>query len=105
MSGPGTDVVVADHGPVADAALILARCSTLSRHVAVLEGDYVVRVDLTHEIPFDQWGSGTQAMWRLLCAIAYSRFEVSLYEVVSRLDTNNQRAAGLALAALCGERR
>lgn len=100
-----TDVLVVDRGPVRDAALILANYSTLASHVIVLDGDHVTRVEMDKAIPFEMWGSGTQALWRLLCAIATSRHEVSLYEVASRLDLSNQVAARNALGALFGATR
>lgn len=100
-----TDVLVVDRGPVRDAALILAKQSTLADHVFVLDGDITTRIEMDKTIPFGMWGSGTQALWRLLSAIAYSRFEVSLYEVVSRLDHRNRAAVADALAAMCGATR
>jgi hypothetical protein len=99
------DVLGVDRGPVRDAALILANYSTLASHVIVLDGDHVTRIEMDKTIPFEMWGSGTQSLWRLLCAIAYSRHEVSLYEVASRLDTNNQVAARHAIGALFGGAR
>ena len=95
------DVLVVDRGPVRDAALILATRSTLAEHVTVTDGDHVTQVAMNTDIPYDYWGSGTQALWRLLSAIAYSRHEVSLYEVVSRLDRRNTAAVASAIAALC----
>ena len=97
--------VVVDRGPVADAALILAERSTLADHVTVAVGDWTVEIAMrTDDVPFDVWGSGTQALWRLLCAISYSRHEVSLYEVISRLDSRNTAAVADAISALCGVR-
>lgn len=49
------------------------------------------------------WGSGTQALWRLLSSMSYSADTVSLYEVVSRLDARNRSAVVAATAALCGD--
>lgn len=97
------DVLVVDRGPVRDAALILVYGSTLAEHVVVSDGEHSTRLDASHDpIPFELWGSGTQALWRLLSAIAYSRHEVSLYEVASRCDSRNRAAAADALAALLG---
>lgn len=100
-----TDVLVVDRGPVRDAALILAHDSTLAAHVFVLDGDHVTRIEMHKDIPFEMWGSGTQGLWRLLQAIASSRYEVSLYEVVSRLDQHNTAVVADALAALCAVTR
>lgn len=97
-----TDVLAVDRGPVRDAALILAKHSTLADHVFVFDGDITTRIEMDKAIPFELWGSGSQALWRLLCAIAYIRFEVSMYEVVSRLDHRNRAAVTDAVAALCG---
>lgn len=97
-----TDVLIVDRGPVRDAALILAHDSTLAAHVFVVDGDYTTRIEMHPDIPFELWGSGTQALWRLLSAIAYTRHEVSLYEVASRLDRRNSLAVADAIAALCG---
>lgn len=95
--------VLVDQGPVRDAALILVSRSTLADHVIVFDDYAPTEIEIDpNGVPFAMWGSGTQALWRLLCAIAYSRQEVSLYEVVSRLDQRNTAAAGAALAALCG---
>lgn len=96
------DTLVVDNGPVADAALILCQHSTLAEHVAVERGDWTTTITAGSAIPFEVWGSGTQALWRLLSAIAYSGETVSLYEVVSRLDARNSRAVAKAVAALCG---
>jgi hypothetical protein len=96
-----TDVLVVDRGPVRDAALVLAKHSTLADHVIILDGDHVTRIEMAKDIPFELWGSGTQALWRLLSAIAYTRHEVSLYEVVSRLDQRNSATVVDAIAALC----
>lgn len=95
------DVLVVDRGPVRDAALILVSRSTLAEHVTVIDGDHVTELQVAEDIPFELWGSGTQALWRLLSAIAYSRYEVSLYEVVLRLDQSNSAAVADAIAALC----
>ena len=98
-----TDVLVVDRGRVTDAALILVYSSTLAEHVFVNRGEHTTRIEIPEGgIPFELWGSGTQALWRLLSAIAYTRHEVSLYEVVSRLDSRNSAAVADAVAALCG---
>jgi hypothetical protein len=97
------DCVIVDYGPVRDAVLILAESTTLAHHVNVSADDgYTVQVEQWGDIPYDLWGSGTQALWRLLCSIAYVGETVSLYEVVSHLDANNTRSVGAALSALCG---
>lgn len=97
------DVLVVDRGPVRDAALILVAQSTLAEHVDVRDGMHVTEFTMIEGgIPFELWGSGTQALWRLLSAIAYTRHEVSLYEVASRLDQRNQAAVAAAITALFG---
>lgn len=98
------DWVYADRGRVADAVRILATRTTLAEHVTVHESD-PLEVEVTDDIPFDLWGSGTQALWRLVCAIAYVADTVSLYEVASRLDSQNSAAASDALAVLFGASR
>ena len=95
------DWIYADGGPVADAVRILATHSTLADHVTVHEGD-PLEVEVTDDIPFELWGSGTQALWRLACAIAYHADEVSLYEVASRLDQRNTIVAASAICTLLG---
>lgn len=108
MSDTTTDVrdqVIVDYGPVRDAALILVETSTLAEHVHVFgdDGGYTTQIEhLPDGVPYALWGSGTQALWRLLCAVAYVGEQVSLYEVVSRLDSRNRSAVAAALAALCG---
>ncbi len=92
--------VYADGGPVANAVRILATRTTLADHVTVHEQE-PLEVEVTDDIPYAYWGSGTQALWRLLCAIAYSGDQVSLYEVMSRLDRRNTVAVAAAVAALC----
>lgn len=99
------DVLVVDRGPVRDAALILAHDSTLAAHVFVLDGDHVTRIEMHKDIPFEMWGSGTQSLWLLLSSIVHRNCEVSLHEVVSRLDSRNQAAVADAVAALCGVTR
>lgn len=99
------DVLVVDRGRVRDAALTLVERSTLADHVTVTDGVWTTQIAMTGDIPFELWGSGTQALWRLLSAIAYTRHEVSLYEVVSRLDQRNIAAVADAIAALCGVSR
>ena len=99
------DVLVVDRGPVRDAALILARQSTLSEHVVVLDEGHVTRIEFTDDtLPFEVWGSGTQALWRLLSAMAYSGEVVSLYEVAAACDTRNRAAVAASVSALCGAR-
>lgn len=95
--------VYADFGPVWKAISTLLAGSTLADHVHTdLSETTVVRVYHDPDgLPFEVWGSGTQALWRLLLAIAYTGETVSLYEVVSRLDTRNRRAVALAIAELC----
>lgn len=100
-----TKTIVADRGPVADAAVILAEQTTLAEHVTLTRGEWTTEVSIYGDIPFECWGSGTQALWRLLCAIAYTRHEVSLYEVASRCDANNSRVAAQALSVLFGAPR
>lgn len=94
--------IVADAGPVAQAALILAEDSTLRDHVTVTIGDWTTEVAMSGDIPFELWGSGTQALWRLLSAIAYTAETVSLYEVVARCDSRNRAVVAAALTTLCG---
>lgn len=98
---PRTTLVV-DRGPVRNAALILARQSTLVEHVVVLDGPHVTTIEVAEDsAPFALWGSGTQALWRLLSAIAYTSESVSLYEVAAACDTRNRAAVAAAVAALC----
>lgn len=99
------DTLVVDHGPVSDAALTLIQRSTLADHVTVVPGVRTTEIKADDSIPFELWGSGTQALWRLLSAIAYTRHEVSLYEVVARLDQRNAAAVAAAVVALCGVSR
>lgn len=104
---PDTDtkvrnVVLVDAGPVRNAALILATATTLAEHVSIDEWHEPTVIQMNGDIPFEMWGSGTQALWRLLCAIAYTADGVSLYEVASRLDSRNSAAAANALAVLFG---
>jgi hypothetical protein len=93
--------IYADRGRVADAVSIFATRTTLAEHVTVHEGD-PLQVEVTSTIPFELWGSGTQALWRLASAIAYSGDAVSLYEVASRLDQRHTAAVADALAVLFG---
>lgn len=97
--------LVVDAGPVADAAAILAEQTTLAGHVTLTRGRWTTEVAIADDIPFELWGSGTQALWRLLSAIAYRGEQVSLHEVASRLDTRNSAAAARALAVLFGVAR
>lgn len=95
-------VLVVDAGPVADAAVILVERSTLAEHVTLNVEQATTTVAMSGDIPYDYWGSGTQALWRLLSAIAYTSETVSLYEVVARLDSRNRDAVAAAVSALCG---
>lgn len=96
------DVLVVDRGPVRNAAVILARQTALADHVVVLDGPHTTTIEISEEsTPFALWGSGAQALWRLLSAIAYSTETVSLYEVVSRCDPGNRAAVAHAVAELC----
>lgn len=95
-------VLVVDVGPVTDAAIILAGQSTLSEHVTITRGEWTSEIAMYGPIPFELWGSGTQALWRLLSAIAYTGETVSLYEVAARCDNHNRVVAGRALARLFG---
>jgi len=106
MSTTGTirKTLVLDAGPTAEAAVILAEQTTLAEHVTLARFKWTIEVAINDDIPFELWGSGTQALWRLLSAIAYTSETVSLYEVVSRLDLNNRRAVAEAVAVLCGTR-
>lgn len=93
-----------DRGPVATATASLFAQSTLGDHVRIEGGPGVGTIRVYHDpdgVPFALWGSGTQALWRLLCSMAYSAETVSLYEVVSRLDSRNRRAVAAALADFC----
>jgi hypothetical protein len=95
------DTLVVDRGPVRNAALILARRSTLAEHVVILDGPHVTTIEVSEDsVPFSYWGSGTQALWRLLSAIAYTSEAVSLYEVAAACDTRNRAAVAAAVAAL-----
>jgi hypothetical protein len=98
-----TDVYV-DRGHVSAAIAVLFAQSTLGDHVRIEGGPGVGTVRVYHDpdgVPYAMWGSGTQALWRLLSSIAYSSETVSLYEVVSRLDVRNRRAVAAAIAELC----
>ena len=98
-------VVVADRGPVADAVAILAESTTLVEHVTLSRSEWTTTIEHYGDIPFELWGSGTQALWRLVCAIAYAGDAVSLYAVASRLDRRNSAAVADALAVLFGGAR
>lgn len=92
-----------DHGPVHNAAVILVQDSTLAEHVIYTPGHSTALIEMRpDDVPFELWGSGTQALWRLLSAMAYTNETVSLYEVVARLDTRNRLAVAGAMSALCG---
>jgi hypothetical protein len=97
-------VLVIDKGPVWDAARILVESSTLTDHINVSdETAWTATVEhRADDVPFALWGSGTQALWQVLCAIAYTRHTVSLYEVAARCDDRNRRAVAAAVAVLCG---
>lgn len=93
--------LVIDKGPVWDAARILVGSTTLTDHIDISdENEWTATVEQWGDIPFDLWGSGTQALWQLLCSIAYVRCEVSLYEVASRCDSSNRRSIVAAMQAL-----
>ncbi|SRR6266498_2704033 len=94
-------MLAVDHGPVRDAAFALIAASTLSDHVTVTDGHPALIAMSDEGVPFECWGSGTQALWRLLSAIAYSTETVSLYDVVSRCDRRNTAAVADAVDALC----
>ena len=97
--------LVVDVGPVAEAAGIIARETTLAEHVTFTADGWTATVEITDGLPFEVWGSGTQALWRLLSAIAYTGETVSLYEVASRLDARNSAAVADALRVLFGGAR
>lgn len=103
MTEPRTSVRV-DGGQIKEAVLILAEDTTLAQHVKVTSLEHGALIETDPDgVPYALWGSGTQALWRLLCSIAYPFDEVSLYEVLSRLDRPNTAAVADALAALCRE--
>lgn len=92
-----------DRGPVSAAVAVLFARSTLGAHIRV-EAAHATTIRVFHDpggVPYEMWGSGTQALWRLLCSMAYSADSVSLYEVVSRLDSHNRRAVAAAITELC----
>ena len=95
-------MLVIDKGSTWDAARVLLADSTLRHHVTVTgETDWTVTIEhRADDVPFDLWGSGTQALWRLLSSMVYSSEQVSLYATFSRLDHANTLAAINALAAL-----
>lgn len=99
------DVIVVDCGPASMAVVILAVRTTLAEHVTITRGEWTTDVAMNGDVPFELWGSGTQALWRLACAIAYTADAVSLYEVAFRLDRRNSAAAAEALVALFGGAR
>lgn len=97
-----TEVYV-DAGPVSAAVAVLFAQSTLGDHIRI-EQDTSTTVRVFHtpdDVPYEMWGSGTQGLWRLLCSMARSADSVSLYEVVSRLDSRNRRAVAAAVTELC----
>lgn len=97
-----TEVYI-DRGPVSAAVAVLFARSTLGDHIRIEPaGPTTLRVHHDPDgVPYDLWGSGTQALWRLLCSMAYSAETVSLYEVVSRLDSRNRGAVAAAMTELC----
>lgn len=98
-------VLYVDSGPVADAARILVETSTLADYLTIRrDGTLYVVEPIEGAVPLDMAGSATWALWRLLKAIASSRYEVSLYDVVSRTDHRNTAAVAAAISALCGAR-
>lgn len=96
-------VLVIDKGPSWSAAIALIVDSTLLDHVTVIDdNDHTGTIEhRADDVPFALWGSGTQALWRLLSSMAYSGEPVSFYEVVSRLDADNTAAVARALAIYC----
>lgn len=98
-----TEVYV-DPGPVLAAANVLIERSTLAEHLRVELFEDPYRPARVYQdpdgVPFALWGSGTQALWSLLCAIAYSGERVSLYEVAARCDVRNRRAVLAAVTEL-----
>lgn len=94
--------LVFDIGRVAEAAAILAEETSLAEHVTLTHDEWTTTVAVSGDIPFEMWGSGTQQLWLLLSAIAYTGEHVSLYEVASRLDRRNSVAVARALANLFG---
>ena len=107
MSDTTTDIrqwVYADKGPVADAVSIIATGTTLAQHVTVHPGE-PLEVEVTDSIPFELWGSGTQALWLLVCSLAYSAEAVHLYRVASTLDSRNSATVAQALAVYFGGAR
>lgn len=93
--------LVIDKGPIWEAARILVDHTTLSEHLCGVENDWTVTVEhRPGDVPYELWGSGTQALWRLLCSMVYAGETVSLYEVFARLDQDNTRAAVNAITAL-----
>ena len=100
------DTLVVDRGPVRNAALILARQSTLAEHVVVLDGTHTTTIEVAEDAPpIAVWSRGEQALWLLLSAIAYTSEAVSLYAVAEACDTRNRAAVAAAVAALCEEGR
>ena len=71
-----------DRGPVRDAAPSQADRSTLAEHVTVTAGDPVTRMAM-HTDMASITGAPAPGAGRLPSTIAYSRHEVSRYEVVS----------------------
>lgn len=98
-----TEVFV-DRGPVSAAVAVLFARSTLGDHIRIEGGPGVGVIHVHHDpdgVPFEQWGSSSQGLWRLLCSMASTRESVSLYEVMSRLDSRNRRAVAAAITELC----
>lgn len=94
-------VLYVDAGPVADAARVLIERSTLADYLTMRpEGGTFVVEPVEGHYSLELSGSGTWGLWRLLRAIAYSRYEVSLYDVVSRLDPRNRSAVAAAMTEL-----
>lgn len=94
-------IVVTDSGPVRTAALMIALNTTLKDHVIVSDDASMISIP-DDAIPFHMWGSGTQGLWLLLCSMCHSDEQVSIYQVMSRLDRSNLQVAGTALAVLTG---
>lgn len=51
-------------------------------------------------IPFGSWGSATQLLWEFLGSLVTRGVQVSIYEMLSRLDTRNTKVVFEALELL-----
>lgn len=95
-------VLYIDAGPVEEAARILVEQSTLSDYLVIRADDDMFVVEPRDgALPLGLAGSGTKALWELLKAIAYRRFEVSMHEVAARCDDQNRACVVEAITALC----